>query len=660
MPDESLDLDIYAAVFDASGDAIIIQDGVRFLDCNAAAVELLRYPSKAALLRAHPADFSPTLQPEGGESRTLAAEHIALAVERGTHRFDWMHRDRDGREFYCEVWLATFDWRGRRLIRATIRDISERKEAERQAAEINRAYFKSLFDSTPQGIVILDNHDLIVDVNPGFEELFQHSRDDLVGCDLHECIVPEYLREEAASLSQRALSGATDALEETVRMRKDGSEVHVSILGAPVLLDNLRLGVCGIYRDMTPQWEAREQLRQSEERLRAVVGSLPVVLFTLDRKGVFTMSEGLGLKALGQTPARAVGKTLLDLYPDQPQLYAAFQAALDGESQTVTHEQAHAAFEAQFSPLTDAAGDVTGVLGLARDVTETREIKRRLEHMAHHDVLTGLPNRALFRDRVEAAMRRARRKRLPFAMLFVDLDRFKTINDSLGHAIGDRVLRTVAARFTDVLRASDTVARLGGDEFAVLVEEVDSPHGAAVVAQKLLEALAKPIPEEDLQLSTSASVGISLYPNDGADADTLLRNADAAMYDAKQTRNNYQFFSAEMNESALESLMLSNNMRLALDRGEFLLHYQPLIDLHSNAITGCEALVRWNHPERGLVPPMEFIPIAEETGLITPLGEWVIGAACRQARAWLDEGHRNLRMAVNLSAKQFRNWHFVD
>ncbi len=405
---------------------------------------------------------------------------------------------------------------------------------------------------------------------------------------------------------------------------------------------------------------ADAKARLGDERLRAVIDNLPVVLFTLDTEGVFTLSEGRGLDGIGKTSGDSVGRSIHEVYPDDPHVHAAFRAALDGDTRSVVHEVGPVTFETQFSPMRDASGAVTGVLGLARDVSENRAIKRRLEHLAHHDVLTGLPNRALFTDRAEEAMRRARRKRLPLAVLFVGLDRFKTVNDSLGLNAGDRVLGTVAGRFVEALRESDTVARLGGDEFAVLIEEIESPRSAALVAQKLLESLAAPMNESEIELRISASIGISLYPNDGVTPDALLQSADAAMFEAKQSRNNYQFFASDMNSSALDSLLLSSSMRHALERNEFLLHYQPLIDMHADRVAGFEALVRWKHPQRGLVPPMEFIPLAEETGLITPLGEWVIRAACAQAKDWLDAGHDDIRIAVNLSAKQFRNWHFVE
>lgn len=654
---EAVDNEYYAAVFNASEDAVLIVDGSHLVDCNHAAVELLKCPSRAELLQMHPVDFCLAATPAGGDWRGLAEDHVAQAHACGSHRFDWPIRDREGREFYCEIRLRRFDWRGRTLLRATLHDRGQRSAAEQRSY----AYFKSLFDNSPEGIVIIDDRDWIIDANPAFERMFQHPRGELVGRDLNDFIVPEARREEAAKYSQRARDGVTDEIGDTIRRRKDGSEVRVSIMGAPVFIDGKQIGACGIYRDMTSHFRNRARLREIEQRLCAVVENLPVILFMLDRNGIYTLSQGLGLKALGRQPEDNVGRSIFDVYANQPQLLEGFRQALAGRSWVGQHPIAQRVFETQFSPFRDADGKLTAVIGLARDATENLEIKRRLQHMTHHDVLTGLPNRTLFRERVEAAISNAAQANTSFAILLVELDHFKKINDSLGHAAGDRVLRTVAEHLANAMRATDTVARVGGDEFAVLVPHVPSARQVTIIARKLLSALAEPIPEKDMQLNMSASLGISLYPNDGRDTDTLLGNADAAMHQAKETeRGSYRFFSPKMNNGALESLLLSNNMHAGLQREEFLLHYQPVIELASGNITGFEALVRWHHPERGLISPVEFIPIAEETGFITALGEWVLTEACRQMRQWLRGAPAALHMAVNLSAKQFRDCGFVE
>ncbi|MEW6314390.1 MAG: EAL domain-containing protein [Pseudomonadota bacterium] len=279
--------------------------------------------------------------------------------------------------------------------------------------------------------------------------------------------------------------------------------------------------------------------------------------------------------------------------------------------------------------------------------------ERQLEMLAHYDTLTGLPNRILLQDRVDQALTHASRHNKRVGLLYVDLDRFKNINDSLGHFIGDVLLQAMAQRFRTCIRDEDTISRLGGDEFIVVLPDTNI-EGAAHVAQKILISAGERYEIEGHEMTVTPSIGISIYPEDGRNFDTLFKNADAAMHHAKSNgRNNYQFFTAQMNESALERLTLENGLRRALERGEFLLHYQPQIEIDSGRLLGMEALIRWQHPVLGLVPPGKFIPVAEESGLIVPIGEWVLSEACRQNRAWQEAGLPEFAVAVNLSALQF-------
>ncbi|TVQ35449.1 MAG: EAL domain-containing protein [Geminicoccaceae bacterium] len=305
--------------------------------------------------------------------------------------------------------------------------------------------------------------------------------------------------------------------------------------------------------------------------------------------------------------------------------------------------------------------DTGGLLLTVRDVSARREAEETIRRLASRDPLTGLPNRLLFDDRLAQTVERARRNPQEFAVMLLDLDRFKLVNESLGMAKGDQLLREVARRLVLVLRRSDTVARLGGDEFLLLLPGCRGAENAAKVAQKILDVMRQPYAINGQELSATASIGIALFPHDGADGETLLKNADTALYRTKeQGRNSYQFYTGDMNARAFERLVLETQLRRALERGELALHYQPFVDVRTGEITGVEALVRWFHPELGRVPPSEFIPLAEETGLILPIGQWVLTEACRQAREWQRIGFTGLRLAVNLSSRQFKQRNLVD
>ena len=318
------------------------------------------------------------------------------------------------------------------------------------------------------------------------------------------------------------------------------------------------------------------------------------------------------------------------------------------------------AIEDSAAPIHDRRGQATGAVMVFRDVSAARALSLRLSHLAHHDSLTDLPNRILLDDRLKQAMARAHRHEQKVALLFLDVDRFKNINDSLGHCLGDRLLQSIAQRLLACVRSSDTVSRPGGDEFVIMLTEVTCPRDVAVSAEKLLLAFGTPhrIDQHDLRLT--ASIGIAIYPDDAIDAETLVKNADAAMYCAKDRgRDNYQFFQGDMIGRVAERRSLERDLRVALERQELVLYYQPRVRLDTGAIIGAEALIRWRHPERGLLLPAQFIPIAEEGGVIVPIGRWVLREACHQARAWRDAGLPPMTIAVNISEVELRAGDFA-
>jgi diguanylate cyclase (GGDEF)-like protein/PAS domain S-box-containing protein len=357
---------------------------------------------------------------------------------------------------------------------------------------------------------------------------------------------------------------------------------------------------------------------------------------------------------------------------DRAQVAAAFETMLkgDGELHNVEHRVVHPdgserVVLSHAEVVRDGEGRAILVRGTAQDVTERKQIESKIRALAYFDSLTGLPNRLQFKEQVVRALRQAGRDHSHVAVMFLDLDRFKEVNDSLGHPVGDELLKAVAVRLGKCVRGGDEVgrhageghamARLGGDEFTVLLTGLAHAENAAKVASRIVAEMARPFAIEGHELFVTASLGIAVHPEDGGDVDTLLRNADVAMYSAKDSgRNNYKFYSSELNARALERLGLERDLHRALERGEFRLHYQPVVDAPSGTVIGVEALLRWQHPERGLIPPVTFIPIAEQSGLIVPIGAWVLDEACRQGREWSQCGLR-LQVAVNVSGVQFRD-----
>src|SRR5580693_2512301 len=317
--------------------------------------------------------------------------------------------------------------------------------------------------------------------------------------------------------------------------------------------------------------------------------------------------------------------------------------------------------EDSVAPIHDREGKATGAVIVFRDVSAARAMALEMTHSAQHDFLTGMPNRMLLNDRVNQAIAWAQRNAKKVAVLFLDLDGFKHINDSLGHPTGDKLLQSVAKRLVECVRGSDTVSRQGGDEFVVLLTEVGLSEDAAITARRMLQTVAQAHSVDQHDLHVTTSIGVSVFPDDGQDAETLIKNADTAMYQAKENgRQSYQFFKSPMNVRAVERQSIEENLRRALERQEFALHFQPKINLKTGKISGAEALIRWTHPVRGPVSPAQFIPVAEDCGLILPIGQWVLREACKQARAWVDAGLSLGGIAVNISSMEFRNEHFLE
>ncbi|GAB6173189.1 hypothetical protein JCM15765_26670 [Paradesulfitobacterium aromaticivorans] len=386
------------------------------------------------------------------------------------------------------------------------------------------------------------------------------------------------------------------------------------------------------------------------------------IFLFLDENGVITEGNLAAIQSYGYNYEELVGMTIDQLqFPgakacfnkdDHPNIFETIHKRKDGTPLPV-----------EVSSQSTVLNDKKVFLCIIRDVSERKQVEEAFSYQSHHDALTGLPNRILFNDRLTQSLAQAsrrKRKRQKVAVLSLDMDRFKLINDSLGHTIGDKILQATSLRLKGSLREGDTIARQGGDEFIILLPELSQEKDAVVVAQKILDVLAEPFTLDTHEVFITASIGISLYPADGDDSESLIKHADTAMNHAKTLgRNNYQFFTSALNIAANERLALENNLRKALEREEFILYYQPQICLNSGKIIGTEALLRWRRPNGTLVAPGQFIPTAEDTGLIVPLGEWVLRTACAQNKAWQAMGLPTQRLAVNLSARQFRQPNLV-
>ncbi|NDQ55472.1 MAG: EAL domain-containing protein [Acidipila sp.] len=426
-------------------------------------------------------------------------------------------------------------------------------------------------------------------------------------------------------------------------------------------------------RNMAERKTAEEALFTEKERAQVTLNSIGDAVLSTDIQEKVTYLNVVAEKLTGWTREQALGKPVNEVFviidgstrgpcpsPLKTAIVKNKTVGLTPHCILVRRDGAEFAIEDSAAPIHDSRGHAKGAVIVFHDVSVARAMGAEMSHLAQHDILTNLPNRTLLRDRLSQAIATADRNGTRVAVLFLDLDGFKHINDSLGHATGDKLLQSVAKRLLSCVRNSDTVSRQGGDEFVVLLSEVAHAGDAGVKAEKIIKTLLAPHEIDQHNLQITASVGVTTYPDDGLEAEILIKNADLAMYCAKDRgKNNHQFFEKNMNLRAVERQSLEGSLRCALERNEFVMHYQPKINLKTGEITGVEALVRWQHPERGLIGPLQFVSIAEDCGLMVPIGQWVMRESCRQAKEWQDAGLRPIELAVNVSSIEFRNDDFL-
>ena len=585
--------------------------------------------------------------------------------------YELLWRKKDGSPIWVQLNAhAVKSTTGTLYFEGFVYDITERKRAEQSVASAN-AQRKAVLDAaTRVSIIATDPDGTITVFNSGAERMLGFTADDVIGqrslLDLH---LPNELEQQAAGLSEEfhrpiggfdalALRPTIHGLEERewTYAKKSGETLTMLVSVTALRADDGSItGFLHVGNDVTERKRAEELLRKQSAAMTASMDGIAI----LDERFRFTYLNDALAKLFGYpSPASMIGVPLNELYEhDEVERFAtailpvvASRGRWRGEA--VGRRRDGSIFPQEIS-LTAIEGG--GMVCVVRDITERTYAEEQIKHLAYHDALTGLPNRLLFKDRLTVALSHAQRDKTRLAVLFLDLDRFKVINDSLGHNIGDQLLQSVANRIQNGLRDSDTVARLGGDEFTLLLPHLARSEDAAPIAQKVLEALRQPFLLEGREFLITTSIGISLYPEDGTDAETLIKNADTAMYQAKeQGRDNYQLFNAFVNAKALQRIALEHGLRRALANRELAIHYQPIYDFRATRITGMEALLRWTHPEMGAIPPSIFIPLAEATGVMQPIGAWAIQTACAQAKEWHDAGHRHLSLAVNLSVTQLQ------
>jgi diguanylate cyclase (GGDEF)-like protein/PAS domain S-box-containing protein len=587
--------------------------------------------------------------------------------------------------FAVLVWFSArqlnAEWGQRNLAELAIRELNAELEARiaRRTETLQQqttvlAQQAALLDLAQDAIVVWDMNRSVVFWNRGAETLFGWPAKLAIGTTrgvLLKTQLPLPIEEIEAQVSREGYWEG-----ESTALKRDGTHcIFSSRWALQHDASGMPFRTLSISSDITARKQIEEALFVEKERAQVTLNSIGDAVMCTDISGNITFLNAAAERMTGWPWMEAAGRPMGEAFrvldassrqpiPDPMHLAVVHNRTMNLPPNCILIRRGDALeipIEDSVSPIHNHEGRITGAVIVFRDVSATRAMALQMTHAAQHDFLTGLPNRMLFSDRLSRAIVLARRHTEKVAVLFLDLDGFKHINDSLGHPIGDQLLQSVAMRLVGCVRGSDTVSRQGGDEFVVLLSEMQESENAALTAERMLRAVAEAhsIGQHDLHVTTS--IGISVYPEDGQDAEELIENADTAMYQAKENgHQRYRFFKPAMNVRAVERQSLEEGLRRALERQEFELHYQPKVDMKTGEITGAEALIRWAHPVRGKVSPAEFIPVAEDCGLILPIGRWALKKACWQARTWLDAGLPLGTIAVNISAKEFREEHFLE
>ncbi|MDP3266781.1 MAG: EAL domain-containing protein [Sulfuricurvum sp.] len=534
-------------------------------------------------------------------------------------------------------------------------------KSQAEALEVNRAWLETLLESSIDGIHILDFNGNLIEWSPSFIEMLGYTEEEASHLNVVDWDA-KYSSDEIIK-AIHTIFNSTSMMIETIHRRKDGTFFDVEMTTRPIVLESKRY-IYASSRDITERKKVENELH----KLSQAVEQSPNTIVITDLDGTIEYVNTAFEFATGYTKAEALGKNprLFQSGKTPKGYYDEMWGKLlrgkiwHGEFINRRKNGTEYIEAVKVAPIFQPDGHITHYMAIKEDITEKKHAEERLHYLANFDLLTGLPNHIQLEDRINYTLKTAKRHNGEFAVMFLDLDHFKDINDALGHKSGDKLLVQAAKRLLSVIRDEDTISRLGGDEFIFLLPDVDA-EGVVYVVQKLLNTMAEPFVIEQNELSVTASIGIAIYPYDGTDHETLSKNADTAMYRAKQNgRNTYCFFTQAMQDNTSRNLQLTNALYHALERNQLRVVYQPQISARNGHIIGAESLLRWTHPEFGDVSPAEFIPLAEESGLILPIGEWVLRTAVQQAKIWIDNGFEPMVIAVNLSAVQFRHPHLVE
>ena len=651
-------------VFHGSPDAILLlrADDITVLDFNEGFSRLLGY-SREETIGESELDLSFWAN---ANERAMIIERVRL--EREVLDYETTLRTRDGVIVHVEISLRYVEIDNQLCMLCIGRDITKRISAEAALVE-SEEKFEKVFSQSPDGIVILRESDgVITDLNEAMLSRCGYLREEMIGKSVDE--LENFVQPEEWQTATDLVREEGTLVNQTVTLRnKQGEELPSSISATTVELSGEAFTMV-IAKDISKQRATEKRLRRSEERFRGIFENAPIGIMLIDMQGRIFQANHTAATLLAYDEDDLLGTHLSRLVSsvDRQSLKESLSDLIVKQDRTHRSERRMICqngleiwtnFHVVLQP-NDASEALYYIVQIA-DITDIKRSQQRMEQMAFYDTLTNLANRRLFHERLEKAIEHCIRTNRESALLFLDLDNFKRVNDTLGHQIGDHLLREVAARLQQCVRKEDTVGRTGGDEFTILLAEITSPTDAGVVAQKILNHLREPIHVSGHPLIVTTSIGITVLPGDALDANELMRNADLAMYKAKERgRNNFQYYSEDLNTNAIKRLRTEYEIRQALEHHEFELYFQPKVAIRSRQIVGLESLIRWNHPERGLLAPDEFIGVAEETGSIIDIGTWVIEEACRACRTLSDRQGQPIQMAINISPRQFRDPNLVS